>query len=619
MDFSRPRSNNPDASSLMEIISNPTKAQLYTTVGPVSLIQALSDNIRPALLVAVVSVSLSIGLGIASGSTPLAGLRTAIWGGLFCGAFGSSPFNIIGPAGALAGQLSKYSSMWGPDVLPWIAICSGFLCAVILKLNLQKYMLFMPKSVFEGFTVAVAFGIGLKQINYACGLHGLHKHEHFIENVWESIKNLPHARMSSLALFVPETILLFVLLKKVPKIPWMVIVPFVTIIFGYVASGESEGFSLDTLKTEFGVLTNDIIEFPDFSVVERIASNFGAFASACFSVCLVAVLETLISAKIADFRAHDNFLGSFDEGKELRALAGAQVLCGLLGGLPPTGVFVRTSVNQLNGATHVLSQWMNAIFVMIITVATMPVFSYLPLSSVASILVVSSVRMIPMHFLHDLWKNDKSHFGLCMFTAAVGIWSDPVEGLLGGMLIAFLMGAMSSNTASGAVVMEKSEVMLDGEELPAGIVQITGPVTYANGEGIMKRSLDVMEFSPVMCVLDLSRVTEMDMDGGEAVERLVVSLQKRMKSNAQNLTGGGQVAFVGIPNSIKHVLHSQHHIKEVLEGRDSFSTVAGALKQMSHAMSREINLVVDQSETLITASFNSQCMGGSDYPVETKQ
>ena len=36
-----------------------------------------------------------------------------------------------------------------------------------------------------------------------------------------------------------------------------------------------------------------------------------------------------------------------------------QVVCGVVGALPPTGVFVRTSVNQLNGATHPVSQVLN--------------------------------------------------------------------------------------------------------------------------------------------------------------------------------------------------------------------------------------------------------------------
>eukprot|EP01052_Picozoa_sp_SAG31_P023452 SAG31_NODE_1934_length_6875_cov_2.868506_2_plen_140_part_00 len=72
-------------------------------------------------------------------------------------------------------MLASYSDKWTPDILPWIAILSGCFSILVLVLGLQKYMLFMPKSVFEGFTTAVGFIIGLKQINHACGMLDLPK------------------------------------------------------------------------------------------------------------------------------------------------------------------------------------------------------------------------------------------------------------------------------------------------------------------------------------------------------------------------------------------------------------------------------------------------------------
>lgn len=58
-------------------------------------------------------------------------------------------------------------------------------------------------------------------------------------------------------------------------------------------------------------------------------------------VAFVAVLETLISARIAD-----NMTGThFNQSDEVRGLAYANLLSGVLGGLPCTGVLIRTSVN----------------------------------------------------------------------------------------------------------------------------------------------------------------------------------------------------------------------------------------------------------------------------------
>ncbi len=66
------------------------------------------------------------------------------------------------------------------------------------------------------------------------------------------------------------------------------------------------------------------------------------------SIAFVAVLETLISAKLAKDRVDRGF----SEAGEMRGLTIAYIVCGLTGAMPPTGVFVRTSLNTNLGATH---------------------------------------------------------------------------------------------------------------------------------------------------------------------------------------------------------------------------------------------------------------------------
>ena len=355
--------------------------QLQTTIGHMSFVDAIKTNLRAGSLVALVSLALSIGLGIASGSTPIAGLRTAIWGGIACGFFGSSPFNIIGPAGALSGMLSTYSSKWGSGVLPWISVISGAFCLIFVKLGLTRYCLFMPKSVFEGFTLSVALTIGLKQINYAFGLSGLASHVEFLDNLWESLSHLNQAQWGSMVLFFPLTIALLFLMRKYPKVPWMVCLPLLTIFFGYFFRAENSGWNLPTLQTKFGELPNTIALLPDTSFLTKLSgSDIGGVILAGLTVAFVSILETLISAKIAENKttaeSKRNDLGRFDDTVEIYSLSFGQLLSGLCSGLPCTGVFVRTNLNQANDANHTLSQLMNAIFVLVVTAVAMPIFSY---------------------------------------------------------------------------------------------------------------------------------------------------------------------------------------------------------------------------------------------------
>jgi MFS superfamily sulfate permease-like transporter len=275
--------------------------QLRTAIGHISFYDAVKTNAQAASLVALVSLALSIGLGIASGSTPIAGLRTAIWGGIACGIFGSSPFNIIGPAGALSGMLNTYSAKWGADILPWIAIISGGFCLIFVRLRLTRYCLFMPKSVFEGFTLSVALTIGFKQINYAFGLSGLKPHVEFLDNLWESLSHLNEAQWGSMVLFFPLTIALLLLMKHYPKVPWMVLLPLLSIFFGFFFREKDSGWYLPTLRTKFGDLPSSIAVLPDPKALQKLSSSdIGGLILAGLTVAFVSVLETLISAKIAE-------------------------------------------------------------------------------------------------------------------------------------------------------------------------------------------------------------------------------------------------------------------------------------------------------------------------------
>ena len=208
---------------------------------------------------AFVSVPLSIALGIASGTTPMRGVATAVFGGVCSGLFGSSDYNIVGPAGALSGMLASYVVSWDEACLPYISLMSAAICAVMAILRLDVYMLMMPKSVFEGFTVGLALIIGLNQINFACGITDVDKKKLFVLNIVESFKNLDQTRAPSLIVFLIQAPVLWFLMRKIPKIPWTVILPLVSIPLGVICSEMDVGFELLTLKSKYGTLKPELV------------------------------------------------------------------------------------------------------------------------------------------------------------------------------------------------------------------------------------------------------------------------------------------------------------------------------------------------------------------------
>jgi SulP family sulfate permease len=228
-----------------------------------------------------------------------------------------------------------------------------------------------------------------------------------------------------------------------------------------------------------------------------------------FSVAIVAVLETLISAKIAAGRVDRDF----KEFGEMRGLVIAHAVCGVTGSMPPTGVFVRTSLNVSLGATHRFSQTLNACVIAIISLALMPVFSYIPQPTIAAILVVASVRMFPRTYLMKLWREDKSALALCLVTAAVCVGEDPVIGLAVGMAIALLAQAKKLMRSP----------FVDIKSKPSGSkkvynISLHGPLTYINAETLTKKTRKLEDAAEVS--LDLSGVRQVDHDGISTMGKL---------------------------------------------------------------------------------------------------
>jgi len=84
----------------------------------------------------------------------------------------------------------------------------------------------------------------------------------------------------------------------------------------------------------------------------------------------------------------------FEANPECRGVSIANILCGLVGGAPCTGVLVRTAVNVASGATYKYSQFINSVVCLIIIVVLIKVFVYLPMAVIASILMCSACRLI---------------------------------------------------------------------------------------------------------------------------------------------------------------------------------------------------------------------------------
>jgi len=539
---------------------------------PAHFLKLLSANWKSGLTVALLSVPLSISLAIATNATPVMGIITAIWAGIIASIFGGSNFNIVGPAAALSGVLASFALNNGVTPLPWIAVFTGVLVLLAWMLHWEKYIAFIPGSVVHGFTLAVAFIIGLNQLNFALGLTGLPQHSEFIMNIIESLKHVGMAHLPTVGLFTAGLIFLFMWSKYMSWLPGPIPLAVIGIIVGMLGANGIGMDGIQTLYTKFGEFDTALIRLPVFST----GMFTREFISTTFTVALIAMIETLLSAKVADGMTHTKF----DKRKEMLGLGLANIASGFAGGLPATGVFARTAINVKSHATHRMSQGVNAVAVAAICLVFLAQFRYLPLAIVAAILVFSATRMVQHEHFVRLYRQDIVGFGLSMTVALLSIIFDPMIGILVGATAALLFFVHTMSKGQAEVTINKGGALAERmssksflrkrpDQGDVFVYRFAGALNYVNAQAHLTTLEDLN--GPHTVVLAFRNLFFVDCDGIDAIEEMTEALEAK----------GMRVAFTGVSELLMPMLAPSKIYKRKQDEKLIFESTSDAAKQLN--------------------------------------
>jgi len=527
--------------------------------------QLLRRNWQSGLTVALISIPLSLSLALASGATVVQGMLTAIWAGLVYSLFAGSKYNVVGPAGALSGILAIFAFSHGAQALPLLAIVSGAIILIAYLFHLERYLVFVPASSLHGFTLGVSLTIGLGQLNSALGLTGLPKHEKLFANLAETGRHISEFSPVTLAVFLVFLAAMFAFLRWLPKVPGAIVLAPIGIGIGWLSSTGVIHWSLQTVQSVYGTLSMEWYQWPTWYWSHDLIET-------SLTVALVAILETLISAKIADGMAKTP--EKYHRRKEMRALGIANIASGLLGGLPATGVFARTALNVKTGATSRLACALQSIFVAIISVFLLKYFQFIPLSVVAAILVFAAVRMIERRHYQQAFSIDRRDFWVILVVAFITVYEDPMAGILVGSVISLVLftetlsrgqfelvlNRRDGERVVGSVTGDQKSVTTAHEEVTGChtlVYSIKGQLAFLNAQAHVERfEKKLTEYEQV--VLRCRELYFIDVDGVNAFDEIVEIVERQQK----------KIYISGINPFVADVLkHSKHYARLMAEGK----------------------------------------------------
>jgi MFS superfamily sulfate permease-like transporter len=380
---------------------------------------------------------LCMGIAIASGVPPERGLLTGIIGGIVVGLLSGAPLQVSGPAAGLVVLVYEIVEQQGMAALAAILVVAGLLQCIAGLLRLGRWFRAISPAVVHGMLAGIGVLIVVGQIHVLVDEKPLSS----------GIANLAAMPGVVLGAFVPEgdsnTAALAVGLVTIAGLlAWerwrptpLRLIPGALI---GVAAGTllAMGLDLNVARVAMPETLEHVVSLPDTGI-------FGLFLSpnillTAFALAFVASAETLLSAAAVD-RMQDRVRTSHD--RELVAQGVGNGLCGLLGGLPMTGVIVRSSANVQAGAMTRLSTILHGVLILASVVLLSDLLRLVPMSALASVLVVIGWRLISLHHVRELFH---AH-GLM----PVAIWAVTIVGvvtvdLLTGVLAGIALSIVES-------------------------------------------------------------------------------------------------------------------------------------------------------------------------------
>jgi SulP family sulfate permease len=502
----------------------------------------ISNNWKAGLTVALISVPLSIALSIASGAGPLPGIIAGIWGTLIGSIFIGSNYNILGAAGALttvlfAAVLTAPLGL-GAAILPILALFTGAIVFVVWLLKLERYLYHIPSSVMYGFAAGVAILIAASQLFDATGLSKLTRTGHFVGDIEKFIANINDVHTASLLVFAAFLIGILTWKKFIKKVPAVIPAAVLGILFGYL---EATYFSLDifSLQDKFGSFSATLMLPFAWDGLRGIFANpeiLKSILGVSGLIALIAVLETLITAKLGDMLTKTESSSS----KELLGLSLSNLGSGLMGGLPTTGVFIRTGANIKAGATDRTSGILAAIFTALIALLCLPFFSFLPMAVIAAILVNTALGLLETEKFKEYWTHEKESFAVAIIVALVTIFHDAGLGVGIGAIVALLLFASKISHGRFDITWNyaddtKEEIrsarklsLPTDKKIWLATYSIAGNIGYIDASRHFTNLKQIAQSGTVpVVIIRLRNLFSIDFEGGESLADAVAELQAK--------------------------------------------------------------------------------------------
>ncbi|MEU5758225.1 SulP family inorganic anion transporter [Nocardia sp. NPDC047648] len=380
------------------------------------------NDLPASIVVFLVALPLSLGVAVAAGAPVAAGLIAAVVGGVVAGLLGGSSIQVSGPTASLTVVVAESVHHFGWAATCFITVGAGLLQILFGLSRVARAALAIAPVVVHGMLAGIGVVIALQQVHVLLGGNSL-------SSSFAALAALPQQLTS-----VRTGDLCVGLVVIVILIAWRFVPPRVRLIPGPLVAVVTATLLALLLPThvERLVLSGSLLDSLGLPAVP--SGGTTAVITTMVTIALIASIESLLSAVAVD-KMRPGHRTDFD--RELIGQGSANVVSGLLGGLPIAAVIVRSITNANAGARSRASTVLHGVWILLFAVALAGLVRQIPTAALAGLLIFVGAQLIKLAHIRLARRAGEMYVYLATVLGVVFL--NLLQGMVIGLVLAFAL------------------------------------------------------------------------------------------------------------------------------------------------------------------------------------
>ena len=408
-------------------------------------------DLLAGFLVFLIALPLCLGIALACGYPAMAGIFTAIIGGLLSTFFSNSELTIKGPAAGLIviviGCVTEFGFTGGRDpdadfqayrLALGVGVAAGLIQILFGVFRTGIFGEFFPPTVVHGLLSSIGVIIIARQFPVVMGGNPDGKPLDLLARIPEFVIDMnPIIGLIGIVSLLIMFVYPLITNPKLKMVPAPMMVLFVAVPMGLYWNIRQEGLytfhgQSHELGSRFLVSIPDniihAVTFPDFSGLMTIVG-----VEYVIMFALIGSLESLLSAKAID--GIDPWKRKTDLDRDMVAIGAGNTVSAFVGGLPMISEIVRSKASIDNGGKTRFTNMFHGLFLLVCVALASALINQLPQAALGAMLVFTGFRLAsPKEFIH-IYRLGKDQFIIFVSTIIGVLETDLLQGIAIGILV----------------------------------------------------------------------------------------------------------------------------------------------------------------------------------------